>query len=616
MRTANILMVLLIMNLIPVFGVDTPSGLTLVAPDPSDIDESRDIPRIVSRTSGVAPLSVHFSAGFASSTITERSFHDYDYSWSFGDIYPGGDDEWGTTGKPKNIAKGPVATHIFETPGNYTVSLTIRDSSGIIDTDSFNITVTDPDIVFAGMKTTYVSTGVDFSDAPSGHRYITTNDLSDVTQYAGPGFRLLFKRGDSWIANNLTFPNGDGECIIGAYGSGTGQDELGLYDNAPRFTINSGNFLGLKNKQDWRIMDLHLIDPTRANKAFSGASAFQRILFSGLEIEGFYSAFEITHYNTGDILVNDQLVVNECHIYDIENSAIYIGGERLALLGNKIEDTDHNHVIRVWQAYMSTIQHNIVKGLNNSTTGHTLKLHGPHLIGPLVEGSNTLLHRTEFSIISDNTFGGTGVWSVAIGPQNASYAEETWDMIFERNRLISQFGNFHGDVTIGLIIWGRFISIRNNIFDGTDSSKDYIGISIEQRGIEPAPRGINVFNNSIYRSDNSTEGYYRVATKVGSNVRESKVFNNLVSFPNALASGEISTVKVFTDASPDLSFGNNLLTETPYFDDPDNIDPLSRSFDISALSPAVNNGLALPVYDDFEGNTRSSVNIDIGAFER
>ena len=67
--------------------LSTPNTITItVNEEGSETDPSAEIPRSVSRTTGVAPLSVNFIAGFNYSTATERSFHNLDYSWDFGDL--------------------------------------------------------------------------------------------------------------------------------------------------------------------------------------------------------------------------------------------------------------------------------------------------------------------------------------------------------------------------------------------------------------------------------------------------------------------------------------------------------------------------------------------------
>ncbi len=486
-------------------------SLTACGPDSEqpDTDPSVniiEIPRSVSRTSGVAPLSVHFTAGFFSSSTTSRTFHDYEYSWDFGDPES---NNWGTTNKSKNSSKGPISVHIYKKPGNYTTTLTIRDDSGLITTDTFEITVTDPDDVYSGSNTICVSTDSDFSGAPDGAMEVTTSDLSEVMQYVESGKRILFHRGSSWSVANLDFPNNSGPVTIGAYGDGNNPDTLGIYSNAPQITVTDGNFLSLSRKQNWRIMDIHLLEPTGNFDLIGGAYDMQRILFLHMRVDGGKVGLGWSHWNNSSTpLVIDQMVLTESIVSDAKNNGIYVGGERIGLLGNIVKNSKDSHVARVWQGYKGVISHNIFSGASiEETTGrHALKLHGPgasdktadDIHNPPVEGTSNLENRTEFTVISDNIFGSSGPWPVAIGPHSVDSDAEVWDVIFERNRLISDYGVQNPIlVSVSLNIWGRFISVRNNIFDGTESGNDYRAIVIH-----PSPyittTGNRIFNNICF----------------------------------------------------------------------------------------------------------------------
>src|SRR3972149_6052856 len=120
---------------------------------------------VPSRTSGVAPLSVFFDATTTTSDATTRPFHDLDYAWDFGDPSAGA---WALDGLPKNQAKGGVAGHVFETPGTYTVTLTVRNALGETDTQRVSITVQDPEVVFAGANTVCFSVSGNFTGGPTG----------------------------------------------------------------------------------------------------------------------------------------------------------------------------------------------------------------------------------------------------------------------------------------------------------------------------------------------------------------------------------------------------------------------------------------------------------------
>ncbi|MEQ1836797.1 MAG: PKD domain-containing protein, partial [Candidatus Nitrotoga sp.] len=155
-----------------------------------------------SRTSGVAPLSVFFdTSGTTDPSMTSRPFHDLEYTWNFGDTTAG---TWANGTQPgvssKNTATGPVAAHVFEIPGTYTVTVTAYDGINTATTNK-TITVQDPNTVFVGTNTICVAqlttpvAGV--NGCPSGALTVMQSSFpAAVNTYALTGKRVLFKRGD------------------------------------------------------------------------------------------------------------------------------------------------------------------------------------------------------------------------------------------------------------------------------------------------------------------------------------------------------------------------------------------------------------------------------------
>jgi PKD repeat protein len=573
----------------------------------------------VSRSTGVAPLYVHFSADFSGAPEKAAGFRTYDYSWDFGDP---GSGVWGTNGTSMNLSKGGVAAHVFEQPGTYSVSLTVREGSSIIGSEVQAIQVIDPASYYAGIKTICVSdSAATVADgAPAGALLVATTNLSSITKYATTGSRILFRRGSSWSTPGLSWPENAGPVTLGAYGPGGGIDAQGHYANAPRITITGGQFLALDFKQDWRIMDLHLIDTTRTHGSFGGTMEFRKHLFLRLRIDGFYTGFGWSHWNTSRLMTIDQMAVVSCRITESLDNIAYVGSERLALLGNILQNVRESHVLRVWQAYRSVISHNIVSGSSLAETNgrHALKLHGPgystfqgvNEYGTPVPDSNLLGNRTEYVVVSGNVFGSSGPWPVAIGPQDDLTDAELYHIVFERNRIISEYGDQSvRPVDVAMHLWGGYSTIRNNIFDGTNSGPDYTGLVLEQRGSEPAPDSVEVYNNTIYRSDNGT-GNRRVGIFISSNSRRVNVKNNLVSFP-----GATMATTMIEDGSGVAVKSGNLMTAAAGFTDPDVADPLSRNFRLDMGAPGINAGVSVPVYEDFAGAARIDGGYDIGAYE-
>lgn len=574
----------------------------------------------VSRSSGVAPLYVHFSADFTGAPESSTGFRTYDYSWNFGDPASGA---WGTNGTSKNLSKGGVAAHVFEQPGTYSVNLTVTEGGSVIGSEVRVVQVYDPESYYAGTKTVCVSdSAATVADgAPAGALLVATTNLSSITKYATPGSRILFRRGSSWSTQGLSWPENAGPVTLGAYGPGSGIDAQGHYANAPRITITGGEFLSLNFKQDWRIMDLRLVDTTRSYGSFGGTMEFQKHLFLRLRIDGFYTGFGWSHWNTSALMAIDQMAVVSCRITESLDNIAYVGSERLALLGNIMQNVRESHVLRVWQAYRSVISHNIVSGSSLSETNgrHALKLHGPgystfqgvNEYGTPVPDSNLLGHRTEYVVVSGNVFGSSGPWPVAVGPQDDLTDAKLSHIVFERNRIISGYGDQSvRPVDVAMHLWAGYSTIRNNIFDGTSSGPDYTGIVLEKRGAEPAPEYIDVFNNTIYRADNGA-GNRRIGIAVSSDSRNVTIKNNLVSFP-----GATMTATMIDDAGRIAVASGNLMTGTAGFIDPDAADPLSRNFRYSASAPGFNAGVSVPAYEDFDGAMRPDDGAyDIGAYE-
>jgi hypothetical protein len=94
-------------------------------------------------------------------------------------------------------------------------------------------------------------------------------------------------------------------------------------------------------------------------------------------------------------------------------------------------------------------------------------------------------------VISDNYFGGSsGANLVEVSPQNAVSDERQRYIVIERNL-------FAGTESYGrqLAVSGTNITVRDNVFRNASGS---IGAQIAERGIEPVPQFVQVYNNTCY----------------------------------------------------------------------------------------------------------------------
>lgn len=578
---------------------------------------------VVSRTSGVAPLAVHFYAGFLDDAAEQERFHTYDYTWDFGDDGAG---TWGTTGRSRNTAKGGVAAHVFERAGTYAVTLTIRDRSGVVGTERYTITVADPDTVYAGTLTTCVANGGGFDGCPADARQVTTADLTTVTQYAAAGSRVLFRRGDAWTTTGLNWPSNGGPVTLGAFGAGESPDAQGIYANAPTISVAGagGAFLALDRKQDWRIMDLRVVGvgevwTNQEVAAFGGAMELQRQLFLRLSVEHFSVPMGWSTWNTAHLMPIDDMVIASCSFSEGYLNVVYVGAERLALLGNVARNARTSHVVRVWQAYRSVISENLFSGssLDNDAGRHALKLHGPGETGLApADGNGDLRRRTEYSVVSGNVFGSSGPWPVIIGAQDSGSDERLSNLVLERNRYVQQYGE--ASVTaaqIGFRISARHVTVRNNVIDGSGAGKYFAGIAVVQGGVEPAPADVRILGNTVFRNDTlGADGNQAVGVSVGGDASGVVVRNNLVVFQGA-PSSEAVLLQAAAGAGV-VADHNALATGAGVLEDPLAVDPLARDYGLVPGSAYADAGVEVPLYEDLLGNARPAGGWDLGAVER
>ncbi len=574
-----------------------------------------------SRTTGVAPLGVLFTANFSSSDSNEQPFHNLEYSWNFGDNPT---DTWAVLGTPKNSDKGPIAAHVYKDTGDYTVTLYIRDDTGYTTTQTLSIHVDDPDVVFDGTTVCLSdSTENDFTGCPPGATQRITDDITEIQDYLDQGLkRILLHRGSSWETNESVCSGRgiDGPVIVGAYGDCDSPDERGICSNAPFIKLIDPNptqtdynsFFSGSYSRDWRLSDLWFEGDIGYNSIMGAATDVSSVLLFRIRSEGFRHAVTISHYETEG---HDQIMIVDSDFSNAENNVIYGGSEQMVLMGNLVENSSLTHVVRIWQAFRSVISHNILSGANldNSNGRHALKLHGP-FVETLTDdsGNKHIMNPSRYIMISDNVFGGGGPWTVGIGPQNASYDERLSDVILEKNRFFADYGlQSVNKVTRSLLVWARDVTVRNNIFVGNGSGSAYVGATVEQRGIEPPPSHVQIYNNTFYKTDTTDEDSYNMylAVDIADTSSQISVRNNLVHLPN---SGDL--VMVFRDRSTDLVESSNLLTDLPVLTDPGNNYHFFRDYSLQADSPAIDAGESIPVLDDFTGNNRIGSFYEIGAF--
>jgi hypothetical protein len=562
------------------------------------------------RTEGVAPLGVFFDATATTSTATTRPFHEIEYQWNFGDAASGA---WSATpGMPnlsRNLATGPVAAHVFETPGTYTVCVTAFDGVNTAST-SIEITVTDPNIVFAA-NTLCVGAGSEpvagEGGCPAGASVLASGDFdAAINDNIANRKRILFRRGDVFTGDTDTRVMVEGPGLIGAFGSG----------NAPVVNLSGAETVGIlisdketPNFKDWRVMDLEINGSSEPKaEGVLAIGGMDQVTLLRLNIHHVHVGVRLSpstldfpdweaHHLWDQFFMVDSSI--QTLIGGSGGNGMFIGAQRFAVLGSVLSDsTGGEHVLRTPSVYKGVIGHNNMS--TPSSDKHVLKLHAePFNVSPT--------GFTEQIVIADNKFtGGTGsAWTVTLGPQDGSSDETVRNVIVERNWFAP-----HASQQVAVVVWAQDVTVRNNLFDLTGTSQ-VRGVFVDQRGIEPPPANVHVYNNTFY--SNSIGSFVAMNFFLGDGMLAK---NNLGFAPDALdPPGPVRMVS--GTATEESNTDNAQIPVSPAFVGSIPLVPVPADFALGAASSDINAGTSVPVFSDFFRRSRPlSGPIDRGAFEK
>ncbi|MBU1424382.1 MAG: right-handed parallel beta-helix repeat-containing protein [Gammaproteobacteria bacterium] len=586
---------------------------------------------VPSRFIGVAPLSVFFDAAATTATSTTRPFHDLEYRWDFDDPAgsPVSGTTWSTGGRPgvssRNAAIGPVASHVFESPGIYTVGLTVTDTANTVSNNCALIVVQDPDTVFAGTNTICIAaTSLPVAGAggcPAGATAVQqANFASAINTYAQTGRRVLFKRGDTFTATSAGTIDVMGPGIIGAYGSGVPPiARISASATFPIIQISGPDTPGIG---DWRVMDFELDGNSVINDGVSGIATqggFNQFLALRLNIHNVYrgvaAGLDIlnwwnNHSHPGHTIFDEWAVVDSSinGIPGCNASAfrcdwrVYLAGKRNTVQGNYLDnqDTGGSHVLRSEYTNKGVFSNNTLTRTGRSQ--HAIKLHSTiWQFAGVSDPTGTGVYSEQVIIADNHIIGGLNPWTVSLGPQDEISNEYVRDIVVERNWITSGSGS-----QLGIETSAAKTTIRNNIFDLTGAAY-HTGISISRRGIEPTPSDVHVYNNTFYSNSTGDFEGIRIGTAINTIVR-----NNLFSAPRA------SSPEMIVGTGSGLTQSNNLLNNTPSALFVSATPTTPANFGLAPLpSPARDTGfLAVPVLSDFFLSIRPQNSaIDIGAIE-
>lgn len=578
------------------------------------------------RTRGVAPLAVLFDAtGTRAATASDDAFHDLQYTWDFGDP---GSGAWGPSGKPRNEAFGPVAGHVFERAGTYTVRVTVRDAAGRSASRSVNIVVDSADTL---QTYCFANDNSDWSDptgACQGAQRVVTSNFAAAMANVAPGRRLLFRRGDRFDLNTTVGLAGSGPVLIGAFGSGTSP-----IVNQTAFD----NIFVLSSLADYRIADLDLRGTGRADSGVStyhfqeGGSNVQLRQLTLLRITGAgqHNAINFTVQWGAVAPIHEEVAVVDCVFHNFADSSRKGSGVRLDVnrsmfLGNQLIDNERNEFnMRTQHLDRVVISHNFMdrpadqKGNLTIRGCNWFKACGG--TGTKQTGGVPGVGDTTHFIVSDNHFRMRMRGAqVTLGPQNKDSFEIIRQALIERN-LFDGIAWTGGGVQKGLGLHASDITVRNNIFDSSNWWSDPTKTGVTRTGVQvtrntsvgvPDPDNVRVVHNTFYDGSSWPGGLRGMQSTSGGN---HQFVNNLVYAPSLPSKTAVELAAGVVREQANLVDGKDY-NGNP-FASSNQRSPLD--FRLSASSPVRDAGVAeRRSLADYAGSVRPSGSApDVGAFE-
>lgn len=507
---------------------------------------------IRSRASGVAPLYVFFDA--TGTTGPTYPFGDLDYEWFFGETTAGTWTYGANTTWGKNKSSGPVAAHVYETPGTYTWFVVVWNGTEAA-IRSGSITVDDPNATFSGTDTVCVSNGSDFTGAPSGsdNRSSVTNWNTAIGFITGTKKRLLFKKGDTFTVGTNTNLTLTGAGVIGAFGSGA----------KPVVQITASNITALGFSQDasgtwgdWRVMDIEIDGQSRTNGiGISGTGTASQLTFCRVTVHHIHNGI-----NFSDDALNlatfpviwDQICLYDCDAHNIMGGGgglgLYMAATRLGVLGGTFYETSAAE----FPMRLSYVGKGVIQNATFSAPASDKACFAMRSTTTLLTNVYTPGTTSQYIVVSGNDMSSASANNLAVGSAApTTTAEDMHHVIIERNYLKSG-----GTISTCFGIAYNFSDawIRNNVIVFTDASvPETSGIQIGRGATDltPVPDRVRFDNNTVYSAINKPfYGVVRFSSSVG-------IFTNMTAKNNLGYAPLPSTHQFFTDDN-----ANQTLTQT------------------------------------------------------
>lgn len=456
-----------------------------------------------SKTSGKSPLLVFFDATATADPDTTKPIHHLTYCFDAGD---GNTDTYALAGhkttKKAQFCGAPIFAYVYESPGTHTMTLTVIDEQGNIDTETVDVTVSD----WAASGTTCVANVLPVAGSggcPSGADVLASSDFDGAVDHvfnSDGNNRALFLCGDNF-AVSATVRVGDGQEINAYDTSGV------VTDRRCRYNVTTGTPDPLFNVDDDDVRILGGVWTGTIGSTFvdidnGEAKDSDNILIQNWNIN--ITRRFMTESSSGQegSAINENIGIFEINATDCGNNGfncLYTSFSRLAIVGSVFDDAlDGEHVVRLEHAEDCFIHNN--KFAQAASTKHLLTLRGLDESGATGGITNRV---AENCFVSDNHFIGNTSVPVQIGAANGTGTTANHrNHILERNYFTRKASP--EQEIIEYVVTGTFSGTANNEDFSYRANLGNGDGAITARFFEGTGTRVEYFNNSWFTEDGNT----------------------------------------------------------------------------------------------------------------
>lgn len=470
-------------------------------------------------------------------------------------------------------------------------------------------------------------------EEPDGHGDGPKKTLAaakDLLNEAAPGDEVLLRRGDVWnesLTIGSAVGTADDPIVFGAYGSG----DMPILDYQ-----EDGNTILIRGDDNDATTHLVIEDLHFTTSASPGSRP------AAMQIIETYNPYEPSHITLrglrieglrfGLVLQADDITVEDCEIrdnYGIDpesghTQGIYASGDNIVVRNNIIDNNGRDDSWFDWNTYLTNGDGYVFEGNVSSGSVGGVKLRE---VTNAVVRDNEIFDMTLVAIsVGGDDDGGTSnvliernlvydtVDGITIKDQSGEGVDGVVNLTIQNNVLVDNKldgpmgGGYAGWITVGNDPVQNLV-IRNNLLYGV-RDKAVLFVNIAE------PDGLEVTNNIFGRADDSD---YVLE------LDDPKVLDHMVLSHNLYAEDTGPLALIGSDEYLDLAALNAAHPDFVADEiqaDPGFVDAAGGDFGLLTDSPAVDAGLEVDLYEDFDGVTRpadgdedGTALWDIGPFE-